>query len=192
MAISILISISCYLLVIDTSAGASKANITWLSHVGSYLQLFPNKTIPVDGYLVGWKYYLIPDTVTVNGLCTSYVGVWRPMSVDKFQIISRTKLTQQTTQEGGVRFQFVQNEIFRVKAGDILSIFSKTGGGKCRNQVSSLHTAGQTGEIGYTLPMGELAIPIGKSITKPPNSVPRNPALKAYISGILIIFSILK
>jgi len=114
------------------------------------------------------------------------------MPGDKFQIISRTKLTQQTTPEGGVRFQFVQNETFRVKAGDILSIFSQTGGGPCQSYVSSLNLAHQTGEIGYTREIAERVIPIGKSITKPPNSAPRNPALKAYISGILIIFSILK
>jgi len=190
MVIAILVGIRCCLFVIiDTSAGASKANITDLSDVGSYLQLFLNKTIPVDGYLVGWKYYLAPlrsDQIR----CTSYVGVWRPMPGDKFQIISRTKLTQQTTQEGGVRFQFVQNEIFRVEAGDILSLFSKTGEGPCRNQVSSLHTAEQTGEIGYAMPKAEGAIPIGTSITidQPKSSSPRNPALKAYVSGCLICF----
>jgi len=176
------------LFVIDTSAGASKANITELSRVGSYLNLFPNKTIPVDGYLVGWKYYLSP-LLTDQFRCTSYVGVWRPMSVDKFQIISRTKLTQQTSQEGGVRFQFVQNEIFRVEAGDILSIFSDNIS-ICRSYVSSMTSSIQTSERGYNFPIKEQDISANGFVLKSDGGTSfRNPALKAYVSSNLTYFT---
>jgi len=179
---------SCYLLVIDTSAGASKANITELSHVGSFLQLFPNKTIPVGGYLVGWKYYLSP-LLTDQIRCTSYVGVWRPMSGHKFQIVSRTKLTQQTTPEGGVRFQFVQNETFRVKAGDILSIFSDNIG-ICRSYVSSMNSSAQTSERAYNIRVDEQYIAANSFVLKPYGTTSfRNPALKAYVSSNLTYFT---
>lgn len=78
--------------------------------------------IPVDGYLVAWQYYLRQLRNHCNGTA---VNVWRLIG-ESYHMIGETILTPADMANQGPRFQYVHNEVIRVKKGDLLGTYSTT------------------------------------------------------------------
>ena len=106
------------LLFLDSSPGATNAPISSLGISGYELILLVNYKIPVDGHLVAWQYYIGHKTRA----CESYVAIWRE-SGSTFTRIAETRLTPENPQNGGVRFQYVQNSTNIVHKDDFIAYY---------------------------------------------------------------------
>ena len=136
-----------------------------------------NDTISVDGYLVAWQYYLrYFSGITCSG---TVVTVWRRIG-ESYQMIGKTILTPANVINQGPRFQYIHNEVIRVKKGDHLGTYNPT----CYNAISATNVTGGWRRFSKEAFRGDRQVS-----ASPVDSTKRDLALRAFVAGVLFHLS---
>ena len=138
-------------------------------------------TIPVNGYLVAWQYYL--RKIGVHGCSKTAVTVWRLMG-GKYNLIEQTILTPANFTNQGPRFQYVHNQVIRVKKGDHLGTYSTNS--SCWNVISVNKFTGRTGKpTGWKRYDSNFSKGDKEVSASHLNKERRHLALRAFVAGVL-------
>ena len=173
-------------LLAESSTSASNATVIDNREAGPSLHVMTGEryTIRTSGYLVAWQYY----AGRTSDACESYADIFRETRETEpktYQLISQTHLTGNNTTRGG-RFQYITNEVIRVKVGDYLG-FHVIKSNDCVGNLISFSPNGPGDRIQANLdaqspPLYVNRLEINQTITGL-TSQQRAASLRAYVAG---------
>ena len=155
-----------------------------MSYVTWFLFISVDDTIPVDGYLVAWQYYL--RHFSGSECSGTVVTVWRRIG-ESYHMIGQTILTPANVTDQGPRFQCVHNQVIRVKKGDHLGTYTTVQG--CWNVISATDTGGWRRFSDGPFNGDRQVLDSPRNETGTNSIIKRDFALRAFVAGLVFQFS---
>ena len=126
---------------------------------GASLQLLTASPIQFSGYLISWRFYHVPHSLS----CDSYAAIWREEkssnNLIQYRLVNESETLLIPGSQSGVYNTSIQDRVVRVKQGDSVSIHvDRSQRTDCRNGVSFRNYVGEDPlatvykSIGYPVP----------------------------------------
>lgn len=105
-------------------------------------------SIRTEGYVIGWQYYL--RAVPVQCKSSSYVNIFGKRddspTPTKYTHIATTLLKPEDPNKSGINYQFVQNVLIKVQAGDVIGWYTVgCTPGTAKHLISAKRISGSSG-----------------------------------------------
>ena len=176
-------------IIVGGSKPATNLTVKYYGVSGSSLQLLTARPIQFSGYLISWKFYHVPDSMS----CDSYAAIWREETNSnntiQYRLVNQSETLLTPGSQSGVYNTLIQDRVVRVKQGDFVSIHVDRGPRTdCKNRVSFRNNVGEdpmaTVYHFISHPVPPVLPTDGSEVM---SSAKRGVAIQAYVEGKSIV-----
>ena len=171
-------------IIVGGSKPATNLTVKYYGVSGGSLQLLTASPIQFSGYLISWRFYHVPHSLS----CDSYAAIWREEkssnNLIQYRLVNESETLLIPGIQSGVYNTSIQDRVVRVRQGDFVSIHVKRTRTNCKNRVSFRNDDdGDPNALVYTsigYPVPSLLHTDGSEVM---GSAKRGVAIQAYVEG---------